>query len=142
MSEKQTGKQIKRFRTDNGMEFWESEFDEFCKNEGIVQYHTVKMTPQQNGVAERMNRILLERIRCMIFNAGLTKNFWIEAISMASYIVNHALSAAIKFKTPKKVWSGTLADYFDFKIFGCPAYMHVNDEKLESRAKNYFRLLR
>jgi len=133
--EKQTGKQIKRLRTDNGMEFCEREFDEFCKNEGIVRHRTVRMTPQQNGVAERMNRTLLERARCLISNAGLTKDFWAEALNMACYIVNRAPSAAIDFKTPEEVWSGTPADYSNFKIFGCPAYMHVNEGKLEPRAK-------
>ena len=133
--EKQTGKQIKRLRTDNGMEFCEGDFEEFCKNEGIVRHRTVRMTPQQNGVAERMNRTLLERARCMISNAGLTKDFWAEAINMACYVVNRAPSAALNFKTPEEVWSGTPADYSDFKIFGCPAYMHVNEGKLEPRAK-------
>ena len=129
--EKQTCKQIKRLRTDNGMEFCEGDFEEFCKNEGIVRHRTVRMTPQQNGVAERMNRTLLERARCMISNAGLTKDFWAEAINMACYVVNRAPSAALNFKTPEEVWSGTPADYFDLKIFGCPTYMHVNEGKLE-----------
>ncbi|KAL3505149.1 hypothetical protein ACH5RR_034990 [Cinchona calisaya] len=95
------------------------------------------MTHQQNGVAERMNRTLLERARCMISNAGLTKDFWAEAISTACHIVNPAPSAAIDFKTPKEVWSSTPANYSDLKIFGCPTYMHVNDGKLEFRAKKF-----
>ena len=53
--ENQTWKKLKRLRTDNGLEFCSSEFDEFCKSEGIVRHHTVRYTPQQNGVAERMN---------------------------------------------------------------------------------------
>lgn len=60
MIEKQTGKQVKRLRTDNGLEFCNDEFNEFCKNKGIARHRTVRMTPQQNGVAERMNRTLLE----------------------------------------------------------------------------------
>ena len=58
--ENQTGKKIKRLRTDNGMEFCGGEFDEFCKNEGIARHRTVRHTPQQNEVAERMNKTLLE----------------------------------------------------------------------------------
>ena len=54
---------------------------------------------------------------------------------MAYYIVNHALSAAINFKAPKKIWSDTLAGYSDFKIFECPVYMHGINEKLDSRVK-------
>lgn len=133
--EKQTGKQIKRLRTDNGMEFCEGEFDEFCKNEKIVWHCTIRMTPQQNGIVERMSRTLLERVRCMISNVGLTKDFWAKALNMACYIVNRAHSASLDFKIPEEIWSGTPADYSDLKVFGCPAYMHVNDEKLESRAK-------
>ena len=53
--EKQTGKNIKRLRTNNGLEFCSSEFNEFCKNEGIVKHRTIRHTPQQNRVAERMN---------------------------------------------------------------------------------------
>ena len=133
--EKQTGKHIKRLRTDNGLEFCGSEFNEFCKNEGIARHHTVRMTPQQNGVAERMNRTLLERARCMISNAGLTLDFWAEAIATACYIVNRSPCAPLDFKTPEEVWSGTPADYSNLRIFGCPAYMHVNEGKLEPRAK-------
>ena len=90
------------------MEFCEGDFEEFYKNEGIVRHCTVRMTPQQNGVAERMNRTLFERTRCMISNVGLTKGFWAEAINMACYVVNRAPSAALNFKTPEEVWSGTL----------------------------------
>ena len=79
--EKKTGKQIKRLRTDNGLEFCNKEFDKFCKAEGIVRHRTVVGTPQQNGVAERMNRTLLEKARCMLSHAGLGKEFWAEAIN-------------------------------------------------------------
>ena len=54
MIEKQTGKKVKRLKTDNGMKFCSIEFDQFCKNKGIVWHRTVRYTPQQNGVAERM----------------------------------------------------------------------------------------
>ena len=73
--ENQTGKKIKRLRTDNGLEFCSSKFNEFCKNEGISRHHIVRNTPQQHGVAERMNQTLLERVRCMLSNAGLTRRF-------------------------------------------------------------------
>src|SRR5688572_12242740 len=53
--EKQTGKKIKRLRTSNGLEFFDGDFNKFCKDEGIVRHLTVRGTPQQNGVAERMN---------------------------------------------------------------------------------------
>ncbi|GKV50375.1 hypothetical protein SLEP1_g57082 [Rubroshorea leprosula] len=132
--EKQTGKQIKRLRTDNGLEYCSGEFDTFCKNNGIVRHCTVRMTPQQNGVAERMNRTLLERARCILSNAGLSKDFWAEAVNHASYLVNRSPSTAIGLKTPEELWSGSPADYSQLRIFGCPVYAHVRDGKLEPRA--------
>lgn len=133
--ENQTGKKIKRFRTDNGLEFCSGEFNEFCKNEGIVRHRTVRRTPQQNGVAERMNRTLLERARCMRSNAGLGEEFWAEAVNTACYLVNRSPSTAIELKTPEEVWSGSPADYSGLRVFGCPAYAHVNEGKLKPRAK-------
>ena len=133
--EKHTGKKIKRFRTDNGLEYCLGEFDEFCKNEGIVRHCTIRGTPQQNGVAERMNRTLLERSCCMLSNYDLSKDFWAEAINMACYLVNRSPSTAIECKTPFEVWFGAPTDYSNLRVFGCPAYAHVNDGKLEPRAK-------
>ncbi|KAJ4721737.1 Retrovirus-related Pol polyprotein from transposon TNT 1-94 [Melia azedarach] len=112
-----------------------SEFDEFCKNEGIARHHTVRDTPQQNGVAERMNQTLLERARCMLSNAELTRRFWAEAVSTACYLINRGPHTGINLKTPFEVWSGKPADYSNLRAFGCTVYYHVNEGKLESRAK-------
>ncbi|KAJ4721450.1 Retrovirus-related Pol polyprotein from transposon TNT 1-94 [Melia azedarach] len=133
--ENQTGKKIKRLRTDNGLEFCWFEFDEFCKNEGIARHHTVRDTPQQNGVAERINQTLLERARCMLSNAELTRRFWAEAVSTACYLINRGPHTGINLKTPFEVWSGKPADYSNLRAFGCTVYYHVNEGKLESRAK-------
>ena len=94
----------------------------------------MRHTPQQNGVAERMNRTLLERARCMLFQVDLDKSFWAEACNHACYLVNRSPSTAIELKTPFEVFFGTPANYSDLKVFGCPAYAHVNDGKLEPRA--------
>ena len=75
MIEKQTGKEVKRLRTDNGLEFCSNDFNTLCKAEGIVRHLTVPGTPQQNGVAERMNRTIMEKVRCMLSNAKLPKSF-------------------------------------------------------------------
>src|SRR5690606_38916037 len=73
--ENQTEKKVKRLRTNNGLKLCSSEFNQFCKDAGIARHHTIRYTPQQNGVAERMNQTLLERARCMLSNAGLEKRF-------------------------------------------------------------------
>ena len=133
--ENQTGKKIKRLRTDNGLEFCGGDFNDFCADAGIVRHRTVRYTPQQNGVAERMNRTLLERARCMLSNAGMEKDFWAEAVNTSCYLVNRSPSTAIECKTPFEMWSGKPCDYSNLKVFGCPAYYHVKDGKLEPRAK-------
>ncbi|OMO73383.1 Integrase, catalytic core [Corchorus capsularis] len=134
MIEKRTSRQIKTLRTDNGLEFCGQGFNEFCKKEGIVRHHTVRRTPQQNGVAERMNQTVLQRARCMRLNAGLSKKFWAEAVNIAAYLANRSPSTAIDLKTPQEVWYDKPSDYSALRIFGCPAYVHVNDGKLEPRA--------
>ncbi|KAG8498932.1 hypothetical protein CXB51_005361 [Gossypium anomalum] len=126
MIEKQTGKQIKYLRTDNGLEFCSDEFNRLCKSEGIVRHLTVRHTPQQNGVAERMNRTIMEKVRCMLSNANLPKSFWAEAASTACFLINRSPSVAIEKKTPQEVWSGNPANYSDLKIFGCPAKVVIS----------------
>ena len=66
MTEKQTGKQVKRLRTDNSLEFCSREFNNLGKIEGIMRHLIVLGTPQQNGVIERMNRTIMAKIRCML----------------------------------------------------------------------------
>ena len=75
MIKKQTGRRVKCLRTDNGLEFCSNEFNTLCKKEGNVRHRTVRHTPQYNGVAERMNRTLMEKVKCMLSNAQLSKSF-------------------------------------------------------------------
>ncbi|GKV46876.1 hypothetical protein SLEP1_g53839 [Rubroshorea leprosula] len=131
--EKQSGKQIKRLRTGNGLEYCSGEFDTFCKNNGIVRHRTVRMTPQQNDVAERMNHTLLKRAWCMLSNARLSKEFWAKVVNHANYLVNRSPSTTIGLKTLEELWSSSPADYSQLRIFGCPMYAHVRDGKLEPR---------
>ena len=88
MVEKRTGRTIKCLRTDNGGEFNSLEFEKYCKDEGIVRHKTNVYTPRQNGVAECMNKTLLERERIMLSNANLGQELWAEAVSTACYLIN------------------------------------------------------
>lgn len=69
--EKQTEKKIKAFRSDNGREFLNKQFDEFLNKNGIKRQLSVPYTPQQNGVAERANRTIVEMARSMLLGSGL-----------------------------------------------------------------------
>ena len=78
--ENHTDKKIKVLRTNNGREFCKNEFEEFCKKCGISWQKTTPYTPQQNGVAKRMNRTLMEKARSMLSGTGLGQEFWAEAV--------------------------------------------------------------
>ncbi|KAG8477605.1 hypothetical protein CXB51_030323 [Gossypium anomalum] len=123
---RKTGKQIKYLRTDNGLEFYYDEFNRLCKSEGIMRHLTVRHTPQQNSIAELMNRTIMEKVRCMLSNANLAKSFWAEAASTAYFLINRSPSVAIEKKTPQEVWSDNPANYSDLKIFGCPAKVVIS----------------
>jgi transposase InsO family protein len=134
MVETQTERKVKILRTDNGMEFCLNEFDEFCSNDGMVRHHTIPYTPQQNGVAERMNRTIILRARCILSNAKMHRRFWAKAASTACYLINRSSSIPLDKKTSIEVWSGSPADYSELRVFGCTAYAHIDNGKLEPRA--------
>lgn len=89
-SEKKLGKQTKTIRTDNGTEYTSHKFENYLRNHGIQHELTVPYTPQQNGIAERMNRTIIEAARCM------PKSFWAEAVTTAAYIRNRCSTRALK----------------------------------------------
>ena len=81
-------KTLKKLRTDNGGEFMSTEFEEFLRKDGVQHELTVPKCPQQNGVAERLNRTLIEMVRCMLAWSGLPQKFWAEALATDVYIRN------------------------------------------------------
>ena len=72
--ERCTEKKINVLRSDNRGEYKSDPFLKLCRDEGIERHFTVRKTPQ-SGIAERMNMIVLEKVRCMLSIAGLSKNF-------------------------------------------------------------------
>lgn len=73
--ETQTGKKIKVLRTDNGLEFYNKKFNDYCQQWGIQKHKTVTFTSQQNGIAKRMNRTFINKTRCMLINSKLPRSF-------------------------------------------------------------------
>ncbi|GJT33639.1 retrovirus-related pol polyprotein from transposon TNT 1-94 [Tanacetum coccineum] len=104
---------------------------------GIARHLTVAGTPQQNGLAERMNMTLLNKVRCLPIQSGLPDSFWAEATATATYLINMSPSTTLEKKTPMDLWSGHPANYEMLRIFGCVAYSHVNQGKLKLRAIKY-----
>ncbi len=101
--------QVATIRSDNGKEYKNATFDEFCENAGIEHQLTTPYTPQQNGVSERKNRSIMEMARCMLHEKELPKNLWAEAASTAVFLLNRLPTRAVKEKTPFEAW-------FDYKL--------------------------
>ena len=89
---------------------------------------TIPGTPQQNDVAECMNKTLNERARSMRLHAGLPKTFWADVVSTAAYLINRGPSVPIEFRLPEKVWSGKEVKFSYLKVFGCVSYVHVDSD--------------
>ncbi|GJU64810.1 putative ribonuclease H-like domain-containing protein [Tanacetum coccineum] len=79
---------VKVIRCDNGTEFKNKEMNQFCEMKGILRQFSVARTPQQNGVAERRNRTLIEAARTMLADSKLPTTFWAEAVNTACYVQN------------------------------------------------------
>ena len=73
--ETQTNRKVKKLGIDNGSEFCSKEFNQFCRKQGIERHKTIRGIPQQNGLAERMNRTIMEMVRCIIFGANYSTHF-------------------------------------------------------------------
>ena len=95
MVDRETSLKVKCLRSDNGGEYIDGEFNEYCVAQGIRMEKTIPGTPQQNGVAECMNITLNKRAKSMRLHAwsmrlhaGLSKTFWADAVSTATYLIN------------------------------------------------------
>lgn len=88
-------------RSDNGGEYVKYNFQKYLKENGICHQTTDPYSPQQNGVAERANRMIMEKVRCMLQDAGLDKQYWAEAVNTAVYIK----TMAVKGCTPEEKWT-------------------------------------
>ena len=85
-------------------------FTKFTTDCGIERQHTVRARPQQNGVAERANRVLSERLTTMLDKSGLPKAFWAEALGVLVHVWNRCSTDAVKNATPYQLWTGTKPD--------------------------------
>ena len=136
--EAQSGCFLKKLRTDNGKEYTSAEFNVFCDDLGVEHQLAVRYSPQQNGVAERKNRSVLEMARCMIFEKNLPKSFWAEAVSTAVYLQNRLPTKAVQGMTPIEAWGGIKPSIKHLRVFGSLCYTHVPDvkrSKLDEKAE-------
>jgi Reverse transcriptase (RNA-dependent DNA polymerase)/gag-polypeptide of LTR copia-type/Integrase core domain/GAG-pre-integrase domain/Domain of unknown function (DUF4219) len=125
--EKQTGKEIKRLRTDGGGEY-EKWMGAHLKGSGIIHETTAPYSPDQNGVAERANRTIMERVKAIIAEAKLDKRLWMEIAETVVYLKNRSPTSAVA-TTPYELWHGVKPNLSHLRIIGSTAYVHIPKEK-------------
>lgn len=127
--ENQKERKVKCLQSDNGGEFINHEFENFLKMRGIARRLTVPRTPEQNGVAERKNRSLIETARCLLIQSGLSSSFWAEAVNSANYIRNRCPTKKLNGMTPFEAWTSRKPSVSHFREFGCPVYCMDKEQK-------------
>nr|GEZ30988.1 putative ribonuclease H-like domain-containing protein [Tanacetum cinerariifolium] len=104
--ENQLSLKVKVIRSDNETEFKNNDLNKFCEMKGIKREFSVPRTPQQNGIAERKNKTLIEAARTMLADSLLHIPFWAEAVNTACYVQNRVLVTKPHNKTPYKLLHG------------------------------------
>ncbi|CAL9011096.1 unnamed protein product, partial [Prunus brigantina] len=129
MVETQFHTRIQVLRSDNGGEFLNHDLNEFFQAHGIIHQRSCPSTPQQNGVAERKNRHLLEVVRASLFGAHMPRSFWGEAVLSAAYLINRIPSSILQFRTPLQTLQHHCqippTQNLEPRIFGCVVFVHL-----------------
>ena len=127
------GKSLKTLRSDRGGEYLDTEFTDHLIENGILSQLSAPGDPQQNGVAERRNRTLLDMVRSMISYSSLPVSFWGYAIKTAVDILNVVPSKSVS-KTPLELWNGRKPSLRHYRIWGCPTRVLKKNKQI--RFKN------
>jgi transposase InsO family protein len=130
------GAKIKKLRSDRGGEYLSMEFDRYLKDQGIKRQLTVHHSPQQNGVAERLNRTLVEHARAMLLGRDMPKILWAEALNYTTWLKNRLPSQATPGKTPYELVNNSKPNLALAHKFSTPVYVHViTGGKLEAKVE-------
>ncbi|GJT45503.1 ribonuclease H-like domain-containing protein [Tanacetum coccineum] len=133
--ENQLSHRVKIIRSDNGTEFKNRDMLEFCGNKGIKQEYSNARTPQQNGVAERMNRTLIEAARTMLADSLLPTTFWAEAVNQANNAgISEETNSAGTSQTPESIASEEKDE--EVELIVVPSAVKIPEEKDESRTSS------
>ncbi|CAL2226910.1 unnamed protein product [Prunus armeniaca] len=129
MAELQSGYKIKKLISDRGGEYTSLEFSKFCEEMDLENQLTVAYSPQQNGVAERKNRTVVEMARTMMHEKKIPLKFWVEAVNTAIYLQNRSPTSALDNTTPFEKFSGRKPGVKHLRIFGSLCYIHIPSQK-------------
>jgi len=123
--ELETGHKLKVLCSNGGGEYTARGLQSFLKDKRIKHKLTTADTLQHNGVAERMNHTLVERVHMMLIDTELPNAYWWDALQYATHLHNVSLTCSLSDCTPKESWSGNKPDVSCLRIFGCKAFVHI-----------------
>ncbi|KAI3771634.1 hypothetical protein L6452_02800 [Arctium lappa] len=121
---------VRSIRSDHGTEFKNSSLNNFFENKGISHNFSSVRTPQQNGVAERRNRTIIEAARSMLRDSHLPTQFWAEAVNTACFTQNRSLIIKRFGKTAYELFVGRKPSISFLHIFGCQCFILNNRDQL------------
>lgn len=134
------GESIKELCTDGGGEYIDRNLRDYLEKSGIRHTVTIPYTPEQNGSAERENRIIVEAARSMLFSKpNLPQFLWAEAINCAAYVLNRTGPSKVDYKTPYELWFGKKASVINLKVFGTECFVHIPKEKRRKLDKKVYK---
>lgn len=127
---------IGEFHSDNGGEFTSIELTTFFAKQGITATTTYPYTPQQNGIAERMNRTILNAARSMLLHANGSLLLWSESVLAACHVRNRSTLRSGTKHTPEALWSNApTSNVGHLRVWGCDAWVHIRSApKLEAQS--------
>lgn len=128
-TERELGELFVCLRIDRGGEFNSKAFEEYCVENGIKRQLIAAYTPQQNGVAERKNRSVINMVRCMLFGMKVPLRFWTEGTQYAVHILNRSPTVILGDVMPTEKWSNHKPSVDHLRIFGCIAFALIPYEK-------------
>ena len=120
---------------DGGGEYISWEVQRYLEEKGIKHEITTPDTPQHNGVAERMNQTLPDKVRAMLINADLPQSYWYDALRYTAHIHNVSPTHALDDITLEEAWSGNKPDMSNLRTFEAQAFVHIPEshcDKLSS----------
>jgi transposase InsO family protein len=118
MAQNEFDAKVKRIRSDNGTEFKNTQVKDYLDEEGIKHEFSAPYTPQQNGVAERKNRTLIEMTRTMLDEYETSDQFWAEAINTICHATNRLYLHKLVKNTPYDLLTGNKPNVSYFRVFG------------------------